>query len=114
MAAGWASALGVDLCIVTVAEPTLAALDDRPIRRSHGPDGDPQAYVAALTNSWRGAGLNVSGLAIYDPIGAAQGLATELESSPCGLLAVTTHARRGLRRRSVDLRRRLVNQQPRE
>ncbi|HET7486709.1 MAG TPA: universal stress protein [Acidimicrobiales bacterium] len=94
----WAVALGLPVRVVTVAEPAPAGLDDRTVHRLHGPDGDPQAYVDALAARWRQPGLDVTGLAVYDPIGPAPGLATLLESTPCGLLAVTTHARTGFRR----------------
>lgn len=94
----WAVALGTGLEVVTVAEPAPAGLDDRSVHRLHGPDGDPEAYVDGLAARWRQPGLDTSGLAVYDPIGPAPGLATLLETQPCGLLAVTTHARTGLRR----------------
>jgi nucleotide-binding universal stress UspA family protein len=35
---------------------------------------------------------------MYDPISPADGLSTYLDQHPAGLLAVTTHARTGLRR----------------
>lgn len=98
VAARWASALGLPLRIVTVAEPALAGLDDRPPHRAHWLHRDPQAYVAALADAWRRPDLDVAGHVIFDPIGAAQGLADELEATPCGMLVVTTHARTGLRR----------------
>lgn len=97
-AARWASALGVPLRIVTVAEPALAGLDDRPAYRAHGPHGDPRAYVDGLVAAGGYSGPEVSGRVIFDAIGPAQGLAAELESVPCGLLVVTTHARTGLKR----------------
>ena len=97
-AARWASALGVSLRLVTVAEPSLAGLDDRRPYRAHGPHGDPQSYIEALADTWRRPDLECFGRVIFDPIGPAQGLAAELETEPCGLVAVTTHARTGLRR----------------
>jgi len=98
VAASWASALGVDLRVVTVAEPTLSGLDDRPAHRIHGPDGDPLAYVEALADRWRRPDLVVTALVVDDPGGVAAGLASLLEHTPCGMLAITTHARTGLRR----------------
>jgi nucleotide-binding universal stress UspA family protein len=96
VAARWASALGCGLRIVTVIEPSVAGLDDRPVHRRHGPDGDAQAYVDALADAW--PDLDASGVVVNDPIGAADGLASFAQESPCGMLAVTTHARQGLRR----------------
>lgn len=98
VAARWASALGLPLRIVTVAEPALAGLDGRDPYRAHGPHGDPQAYVDALADGWRQPDLDVAGMAIFDPLGPGPALASELETTRCGLLAVTTHARTGLRR----------------
>ena len=97
VAAGWARALGVGICVATVAEPALAGVDD-PAYRLHGPQGDPDEYVDSLAGAWRQVGVDVTGLAIYDPIGPGQGLASYLDAAPCGLLAVTTHARSGLSR----------------
>jgi nucleotide-binding universal stress UspA family protein len=97
-AARWASALDVGLRIVTVAEPALAGLDDREPYRAFGPHRDPQAYVEELAERTRRPDLEVSGLAVFDAIGVAQGLATELETAACSLLAVTTHAHTGLKR----------------
>lgn len=98
VAVRWAVALGLAVRVVTVAEPAPPGLDDRSVHRLHGPDGDPQAYADAVAARWRQPGLDVSGLAVYDPIGPSAGLASLLESTPCGLLAVTTHARTGFRR----------------
>lgn len=98
VAAGWAEVLGVALRIVTVAEPALAGLDGRAALRFLGPREDPEKYVARLADSWRRSGLDVSGLVVYDPIGAGPGLASHLRTGPAALLVVTTHARTGLRR----------------
>lgn len=98
VAARWATALGVPLRIVTVAEPALAGLDRREPYRGLGPNGDPRAYVDGLAHTWRGLDIEVSGHVVFDPIGPAEGIATELETTPCGLVAVTTHARTGLTR----------------
>jgi len=98
VAARWASALDVPLEIVTVAEPALAGLDERDPSRGHGRRRNPRGYVGALAEKWQRPGLEVSGYVVFDPIGAAQGLAEALETRPCGMLAVTTHAHSGLRR----------------
>ena len=42
---------------------------------------------------WRSPGTDT-----YDPISPASGVRTYLDQNPAGLIAVTTHARTGLRR----------------
>lgn len=98
VAARWAAALGVALRIVTVAEPALAGLDDRDPSRGLGRRRDPRRYVGALAEKWHHPDLDVSGHVVFDPTGAARGLADALAGTPCGMLAVTTHAHAGLRR----------------
>jgi nucleotide-binding universal stress UspA family protein len=97
VAASWATALGVPLGIATVAEPVPQPLDDRPYRRLHGPDIDAQAYVDTLAAAWEGSAPRVVPVAIYDPLGPAEGLSRYLEQTAAArLLAVNTHARTGL------------------
>jgi nucleotide-binding universal stress UspA family protein len=97
VAASWATALGVPLGIATVAEPVPQPLDDRPYRRLHGPDIDAQAYVDGLAAVWEGRAPRIVPVAIYDPLGPAEGLSRYLEqTAAAGLLAVNTDARAGL------------------
>lgn len=96
VAASWATALGVPLGIATVAEPVPQPLDDRPYRRLHGPDMDAQAYVDGLAAAWEGRAPHIVPVAIYDPLGPAEGLSRYLEQAAAGLLAVNTHARTGV------------------
>ncbi len=98
-AAAWANALGMRLSIVTVAEPVPP-----PVRpgatwtRRVGPDGDVEQYVADVAGRWADAATDVTGQVVYDPVSAVDGLSAHLRDVPAGLLAVTTHARSGLRR----------------
>ena len=98
VAVRWAKALGQGLRIVTGVEPAPVRVDNRPAHRSHPAGDDPEAYLASLADRWRVPGLDVSGCVVYDPIGPAQGLTLQAGAAPCGLFAVTTHARTGLRR----------------
>jgi nucleotide-binding universal stress UspA family protein len=99
VAVAWAEALGMSLTILTVAEPSPPPIrPDAAWRRSHGPDGDAEAYLERLADQWRDAAVAVDTYVVYDPIGAAQGLRVYLDQQPAGLIAVTTHARTGLRR----------------
>ncbi len=95
LAASWAGALGVTLGIVTVAEPLTRPLDQRPYHRLFGPDTDAGEYVTALARQWRPRCPDVVPLALYDPLGPADGLRVHLRTQKAGLLAVTTRPRVG-------------------
>jgi nucleotide-binding universal stress UspA family protein len=99
VAAAWARVLGMSLTIITVAEPSPPPLrPDGTWHRHHGPDADAARYVTVLRDAWRDAAKEVQSHVVYDPVGAAEGLKVYLDSDPAGMLAVTTHARSGLRR----------------
>ena len=99
VAVAWAEALGMSLTILTVAEPLPPPVrPDAPWGRSHGPDGDAKVYVERLADQWRDTAVAVDTHVVYDPIGPAPGLQVYLDQQPVGLIAVTTHARTGLRR----------------
>jgi nucleotide-binding universal stress UspA family protein len=98
-AAGWANALGMRMSIVTVASPVPAPVrPDDTVNRRIGPDGDAEHYVAELARRWVDEVTDVTGEVVYDPVSAADGIAAHLRQDPPGLVAVTTHARTGLRR----------------
>ena len=99
VAGRWADALGMSLTIVTVAEPSPAPVrPDAPWHRRHGPEEDADAYAARLGEKWKDVAAEVGTEVVYDPISPADGLRTYLDQHPAGLVAVTTHARTGLRR----------------
>ena len=99
VAGRWADALGMSLTILTVAEPTPPPVrPDAPWHRRHGPEEDGDAYAARLGERWKDVAADVSTEVVYDPISPADGLRTYLDQHPAGLVAVTTHARTGLRR----------------
>lgn len=95
VAASWAEALGVPLGIVTVAEPLMRPLDQRPYHRLHGPDIDAGTYVERLAEPWRARVPDVAAIALYDPLGPADGLSVHLRTGTAGLLAVNTRIRAG-------------------
>jgi nucleotide-binding universal stress UspA family protein len=98
-AAAWATALMMSLEILTVADPSPP-----PIRlgvewkRRYGPNGDVQGYVSSLVERWGDRAADVTGVVAFDPISPATGVRTHIEGRGAGLVAVTTHARHGLRR----------------
>jgi nucleotide-binding universal stress UspA family protein len=99
VAAGWATALGMSMTILTVAEPTPPPLQEPPRwHRLHGPNEDAEAYLHGLAERWRGQVPELQTQVVYDPISAAGGMRTYLDSHRADLLAVTTHGRSGLQR----------------
>lgn len=95
LAATWAGALGVGLAVVTVAEPILRPLDDRPYHRLHGPDSDAGSYVERLVAPWRERNPEVAALTLYDPLGPAEGLRVHLHGADAGLVILNTRTRSG-------------------
>ena len=99
VAGTWADALGMSLTIVTVAEPSPPPVrPDAHWHRRHGPEEDAEAYAARLGEKWKGVAADVSTEVVYEPISPADGVRRYLARHPAGLVAVTTHARTGLRR----------------
>ena len=91
--------IGAELRIVTVAEPVPEPASGGAARRAHGPDGDVEAYLAALVRRVsRTGGPRIEGVVVDDPIGAAPGLRSWLPDHPAQLLVATTHARTGVHR----------------
>jgi nucleotide-binding universal stress UspA family protein len=102
VAASWAAALDLALTVLTVAEPIPEPM--RPgssWRRAIGPDGVPEDYVGRLAERWGAVGRPARGQVAYDPVNAADGVAAAIEAEPAALVAVTTHARSGIRRAAL-------------
>lgn len=98
-AAAWASALGLGLSIVTVAEPVPEpVMPGATYHRSHGPSVRAEDYVRSLVEEWTGVGLDVDGEAVYDPVSVADGLTRYMETRLTAFVVATTHARTGLAR----------------
>jgi nucleotide-binding universal stress UspA family protein len=99
VAGAWADALGMSLTILTVAEPAPPPVRlDATWNRRHGPEEDADSYIRRLGEKWKGVAKEVNAQVVYDPLSPADGLRTYLEQHPAGMVAVTTHARTGLRR----------------
>lgn len=99
VAVAWASALAMSLTILTVADPSTPPVrPDATWRRTHGPNEDADAYVEHVAERCRDAAIAVDTQVVYDPISPAHGIQTYLAEHPAGLIALTTHARTGLRR----------------
>lgn len=96
VATRWAAALGWSMTIFTVIG------DAPPIRPEHksryGPHGEANSYIDALVERWRGRLPDLDGVVMHDPISPASGIRLHLDQRPAGLVAVTTHARSGLKR----------------
>lgn len=94
----WADALGMELSLLTVAEPAPDPIrDDVTGFRGHGPDR-PEAYLEATAARLASGARRMTTHAVYDPIGPADGVRTHLRTDPATVVAVTTHARQGLAR----------------
>lgn len=96
VAARWADAFGMDLSLITVAEPT-----PDPVRpestgfRRHGPD-HPEAYLTEAAGRVERVSGEVTTHVVYDPIAPADGVAAHLREAPATLVAISSHARSGL------------------
>jgi nucleotide-binding universal stress UspA family protein len=97
-AVAWAAALGLDVTVLTVAEPVPESVR-RPgyYPRLHGPHGDADAYAEAIAAAWRGD-VAVTGRAIYDPVDVDGALIGALVADPPDLVVMGTRAPHGLRR----------------
>lgn len=97
-AVAWAAALGLDVTLLTVAEPVPESVR-RPgyYPRLQGPHGDADAYIEAIATAWRGDGA-VTGRAIYDPVDVDGALTGALVADPPELVVMGTRAPQGLRR----------------
>lgn len=93
----WARAFDVPLTVLTVAEPAPSRLDDdEHYRRAFGPDVDAQQYVDQLAASARAAlQIDVTPVAVMDPISVAAGLTRFCANHPASLIVAATRNRRG-------------------
>jgi nucleotide-binding universal stress UspA family protein len=94
----WAALLGETLTVLTVAEPVPPPLDDRPVFRRWGPDGDPMAFLDALVEPLVEAGEKVETVVVLDPIGPSDGIVTFIDERTASLVIVSSHARTGITR----------------
>ena len=100
VAAAWARALGMSLTILTVAEDAPEPIRPDPHSR-YGAGVDADSYIDGLVKQFADVGVEVDGAVERDPLGPAGGIRRHLEQRPAGLVAVTTHARSGVRRALV-------------
>jgi len=98
LAAAWAQALAMTLSILTVVEDAPEPLRPERQRSRYGLGVDPERYIDGLVKQVEGQVPDVDGVVVRDPIGPASGIRSHLEERPAGLVAVTTHARSGMRR----------------
>jgi nucleotide-binding universal stress UspA family protein len=98
IAGTWASALGMSMTVLTVAEDVPRSLDREPRDKGYGSHPDAESYIHELVQRWTPEGVPVDGQVVRDPIGPASGLRTHLSERPAGLVALTTHARSGMQR----------------
>jgi nucleotide-binding universal stress UspA family protein len=94
----WGRALGMSLTILTVVEDAPPPVRPEFHGSRYGARVDAEDYIQELVQQWRGGLPEVDGEVIRDPIGPASGVRAHLDRRPAGLVAVTTHARSGVRR----------------
>jgi nucleotide-binding universal stress UspA family protein len=99
VAAAWASALGLAISIVTVAEPVPESVREHGhYGRMFGPDIDGDQYIAGLVGQWRDRIPGIDGTAIYNPVTVGGAVVEHLETEPPALVLLGTRARTGLPR----------------
>jgi nucleotide-binding universal stress UspA family protein len=97
-AVAWASALGLPVTVLTVAEPVPeSVLHPGTYPRLHGPHVDADAYVEGVAAAWTGD-VPVTGTVIYDPVDVAGALIDAFADDPPDLVVMGTRAPQGLRR----------------
>lgn len=97
IAAAWAHLLGMELTIVTVAEPSPPPVrPGAPWRRHHGPNEDADVYLGRLGDRWALQSPGLDTFVVYHPISAGAGMKDYLSGHPTGLLAVATRLRTGI------------------
>jgi nucleotide-binding universal stress UspA family protein len=97
-AAAWARALGMSLTLLTVIEDVLPPIRPTRDESRFEPHADADEYIDHLVQQWRGSVPAADGQVLRDPIGPASAIRTYLSLRPAGLVALTTHARSGMKR----------------
>jgi nucleotide-binding universal stress UspA family protein len=88
----WATALGLPVAVLTVAEETVT--DVRGVRPNRFGPAEPQRYVDALA----GQQPESVGVVVYDRIGVVSGMRARLAAQPAALVVLSAHARTGFER----------------
>ena len=89
----WALALEEPMIVLTVAEPIPPLLEESRMVRAFGPEGNVDAFLEQVVALAGGAGVEVVGVPVYDPVGPAEGVHSYLEESPPTLVVVGAHRR---------------------
>lgn len=98
IAVAWAAALGLEVTVLTVAEPVPESIRHPGYYpRLHGPHGDADAYVAAVAAAWTGD-VPITGKVVYDPVDVDRALIGAFVTDPPELVVMGTRAPQGLRR----------------
>lgn len=98
LAAAWALALDMSLTVLTVIEDAPTPIRPDYGHSRYGAHADSQSYIEQLVQQLRTHLPETDGEVVRDPISIASGVRAHLMHRPAGLLALTTHARSGMRR----------------
>jgi nucleotide-binding universal stress UspA family protein len=103
-AAQWTDLLAEPLTVITVAEPVPDPLRPVPVHRAFGPDGDVDAFLAAIVEPLRsGAGereseRDLATAAVLDPISPVEGIVSYVDAHLPYLVVLGSRTRSGLAR----------------
>jgi nucleotide-binding universal stress UspA family protein len=89
----WGQRLGEATVVATVAEPVPEPVRPAPVHRVIGPDGDVEEFLETLVAPYRQRGHELSTVAIYDPVSAAQGVSGYLKEHPAALAVAGARTR---------------------
>jgi nucleotide-binding universal stress UspA family protein len=112
LALHWAKLLTEPMTALTVAEAVPPPIDDRPVHRLFGPDGDVDGFLERLLAPARGNGVDVNGQAVYDPISPSEGVNSYLEEQPAALVVLGSHTRLPSRAGLGSVAARIVRRSP--
>jgi nucleotide-binding universal stress UspA family protein len=94
----WSRRLRERLTVLTVAEDVPQPIDNRPVRRRFGPDGDVEEFLAGVVAPYRAWVPDIDARAVYDPVSPVSGFRDHLFMRPAALVVVGSRSRTGLTR----------------
>jgi nucleotide-binding universal stress UspA family protein len=86
----WGTRLDEPVVAIVVAEPVPPPVRDRPAHRLFGPDGDVDAYVAALIAPVHATNplADLRGTVVWDPVSPSDGVISYVGDQPAALVVV--------------------------
>jgi nucleotide-binding universal stress UspA family protein len=94
----WSQLLRERPTVLTVAEDVPPPIENGPVHRTFGPDGDVEEFLERVVAPYRATAPDLETKAVYDPISAVSGLRDFLLLHPAALVAVGSRGRTGVSR----------------